>query len=126
MCSSTIFYDIIATHLKEEVDKVWVLLQFGTDYTKELYLFIFCRSSQHLPTQTNQFLTEQFHSHKEKNVTKLQICCTRQHAVLQPTCYAQLCTTQLWGKESQKHTDIRTLTRLTCTGLWTLMCGSRG
>lgn len=51
--------DIIATHLKEEVDKVWVLLQFGTDYTKKLNLFIFCRSSQNFPTQTNKFLTEE-------------------------------------------------------------------
>lgn len=39
------------THLEEEVNEVWVLLQFGTDYTEELNLFIFCRSSQHLPTQ---------------------------------------------------------------------------
>lgn len=48
----------IATHLKEEVDKVGVLLQFGTDYTEELNLLIFCRSSQHLATQTDQFLTK--------------------------------------------------------------------
>lgn len=62
MCSSTFFLPgVIATHLKEKVDKIWVLLQFGTDYTKELNLFIFCRSSQHLPTQTDQFLTEECH-----------------------------------------------------------------
>lgn len=51
----------LATYLKEEVDKVRVLLQFGTDYTKELNLFVFCGSSQHLPTQTDQFLTEECH-----------------------------------------------------------------
>lgn len=39
------------SHLKEEVNKVWVLLQFGTDDTEELNLFIFSGSSQHLPTQ---------------------------------------------------------------------------
>lgn len=48
---------VTLTNLKEKVHKIWVLLQFGTDYTKELNLFIFCRSSQHLPTQTHQFLT---------------------------------------------------------------------
>lgn len=44
---------IAATHLEEEVDKVRVLLQLGTDYAQELNLFIFCRSSQHLPAQTD-------------------------------------------------------------------------
>lgn len=44
------------THLKEEVDKVGVLLEFGTDYTKELDLLIFCGSRQNLATQTDQFL----------------------------------------------------------------------
>lgn len=58
---------IIATHLKEEVDKVWVLLQFGTDYAKELNLFIFCRGSQHLPTQTDQFLRKKYNIHNLSN-----------------------------------------------------------
>lgn len=44
------------THLKEKVDKVGVLLEFGTDYTKELDLLIFCGSSQNLATQADQFL----------------------------------------------------------------------
>lgn len=53
---------VSGTHLKEEVDKVRVLLQFGTDYTKELNLLVLCGSSQHLPTQADQFLTEECHS----------------------------------------------------------------
>lgn len=59
---------VIATHLEEEVDKVWVLLQFGTDYTEELNLFVFCRSSQHISTQTDQFLSKEFHSDMGKKV----------------------------------------------------------
>lgn len=53
------FHFILAskiTHLKEEVDKIGVLLEFGTDYTKELDLLIFCGSSQNFATQTDQFL----------------------------------------------------------------------
>lgn len=55
------------THLKEEVDEVRVLLQFGTDYTQELNLLIFCRSSQHLPTQPYQFLCKESHDVMGKN-----------------------------------------------------------
>lgn len=61
------------TYLEEEVDKVWILLQFGTDYTKELDLFIFCGSSQHLPTQMDQFLKEEcYRKKKELPVTGLK------------------------------------------------------
>lgn len=54
------------THLKEEVDKVGVLLEFGTDYTKELDLLIFCGSSQNLATQTDQFLRGKTNSGNNK------------------------------------------------------------
>lgn len=56
-------------HLKEEVDQVWVLLQFGTDYTKELNLLVFCGSRQNLATQTDQFLREKFTSGMKPSVT---------------------------------------------------------
>lgn len=56
-------------HLKEEVDQVWVLLQFGTDYTKELNLLVFCGSRQNLATQTDQFLREKFTSNMKPSVT---------------------------------------------------------
>lgn len=50
-CTGQLFqFGKMTTYLKEEVDKIWVLFQFGTNYTKELNLFIFCRSSQHVPT----------------------------------------------------------------------------
>lgn len=98
----------VVTYLEEEVNKVWILLQFGTDYTKELDLFVFCGSSQHLPAQMDQFLTEECHRKKRK---KSYITC---HLV-----------NQFEGKECQQN-KIHTATLLTCTGLWTLMCGRRG
>lgn len=46
----------LSAYLQEEVNQVGVLFEFGTDYAEKLDLFILCRSSQNLATQTDQFL----------------------------------------------------------------------